>query len=73
MRLLYLNNHGTPCLEKFSGNKISPYATLSHTWGLDSSEVTYLDISEGTATRKAGYTRIRFCGEKAASHNLKYF
>ncbi|KAF2193470.1 HET-domain-containing protein [Zopfia rhizophila CBS 207.26] len=73
MRLLYLDSHGTPFLEKFSGDKIPPYATLSHTWGPAGSEVTYEDVSKGTARRKASYDKIRFCGEKAASHGLKYF
>jgi hypothetical protein len=73
MRLLYLDNHRMPCLEKFSDDKIPPYAILSHTWGPDSSEVTYEDISKGTAKSKAGYNKILFCGGKAASYGLKYF
>jgi hypothetical protein len=61
-------------LENFFGDEIPPYATLSHTWGPKGSEVTYEDIVKGTAAeRKAGYAKIRFCGEKAASHGLKYF
>ena len=74
MRLLYLDAHGKPCLEKFS-DKIPPYAILSHTWGPDGdgSEVTYEDVSKGIAECKVGYNKIRFCGEKAASHGLKYF
>lgn len=74
MRLLYLDEHGTPCLQNFLGDEIPLYATLSHTWGPKGSEVTYEDIVKGTAAeRKAGYAKIRFCGEKAASHGLKYF
>src|SRR5436305_20329 len=73
MRFLYLGNHGIPCLTEFSGDKIPPYAILSHTWRLDGDEVTFKVISEGTATSKAGYTKISFCGEKAASHGLQYF
>jgi hypothetical protein len=74
MRLLYLDDHGTPCLQNFFGDEIPLYAILSHTWGPKGSEVTYEDIVKGTTReRKAGYTKIRFCGEKAASHGLKYF
>jgi hypothetical protein len=73
MRLLYLDNHGTPCLKSVFGDKIPPYAILSHTWGPDGSEVTYEDVSTSTAKSKAGYNKIRFCAEKAASHGLKYF
>jgi hypothetical protein len=73
MRLLYLDNHGIPCLSEFSGDKVPLYAILSHTWRLDGGEVTFKNISEGTATSKAGYTKISLCGGKAASHGLKYF
>jgi hypothetical protein len=73
MHLLYLGIHGIPYLTEFPGGKVPPYAILSHTWSLDGGEVTFKDISEGTATNKAGYTKISFCGEKAASHGLQYF
>jgi len=73
MRLLYLDNHGTPCLTECFDKVSHPYAILSHTWRLDGGEVTFKDIQEGTAESKAGRDKIRFCGEKAASHGLKYF
>ena len=53
MRPLYLDKHGTPCLEKFSSDKTPPYAILSHTWGSDDSEVTYEDVSKCTTKSKA--------------------
>ena len=62
-----------PCLTEFSGDNIPPYAILSHTWRLDGDEVTFKDISEGSAKSKAGYTKISFCGDKAASDGLQYF
>jgi hypothetical protein len=40
---------------------------------MDSKEVTFRDLSEGTGKSKAGYTKIRFCGEQAASDGLQYF
>jgi len=69
MHLLYLDDRRAPYLENFFGDEIPSYATLSHTWGPKGSEVTYEDIVKGTAAeRKAGYAKIRFCREKAASH-----
>jgi hypothetical protein len=73
MRLLYLDSDKSLCIEEFFGNSIPSYAILSHTWGPAGSEVTYRDISQGTGKSKVGYEKIRFCGEKAASHSLKYF
>src|SRR5437762_5021524 len=74
MRLLHLGDGGMPLLTEFSGHKIPhPYAILSHTWRLDGAEVTFKDVLEGTAERKAGYDKIRFCGEQAAHDGLQYF
>jgi len=44
---------------------IPPYAILSHTWGLDTEEVTFKDMTNGTGEVKHGYEKIRFCGEQA--------
>jgi len=44
-----------------------------HTWGDDDQEVTYEDLSRGTEKSKAGYHKIRFCGEQAARDGLQYF
>src|SRR5215469_10524808 len=71
MRLLKLSNHGTLSLTEFFDDKIPPYAILSHTWADD--EVTFKDLSEGTAKSKAGYIKINFCGEQATSDGLQYF
>jgi len=61
-------------LTEFQGDEIPhPYAILSHTWRLDGDEVTFRDILEGTAESKAGYDKIRFCGDQAAYDNLQYF
>jgi len=73
MRLLCLDEHGKPSLTEFLGNKIPPYAALPHTWRPDGGEVTFKDILDGVATNRPGYTKLSFCGEKAASHGLKYF
>lgn len=52
---------------------IPPYAILSHTWGADPDEVTFEDMTNGTGKDKAGYKKIRFCGEQARQDGLQYF
>jgi len=73
MRLLRLNARGKFSLTEFVEDNIPPYAILSHTWGANDEEVTFKDLVEGTGKSKAGYTKIRFCGEQAASNRLQYF
>jgi hypothetical protein len=73
MRLLGLNTHGEFSLTEFVGNDIPQYAILSHTWRAGGEEVTFKDLVEGTGMDKAGYGKIRFCGEQAASDGLQYF
>ena len=64
MRLLGCNNDSEFSLTKdFVGREIPEYAILSHTWGADTEEVTYRDVIDGTGKNKAGYEKIRFCGE----------
>jgi hypothetical protein len=53
----------------FPGN----YAILSHTWGADNAEVTFRDLMDGTGKSKAGYEKIRFCGEQARRDGVQYF
>ncbi|OCK74803.1 HET-domain-containing protein, partial [Lepidopterella palustris CBS 459.81] len=52
---------------------IPPYAILSHTWGDDGTEVTFKSLVDGTGKNKAGYDKIRFCGEQARRDGLQYF
>ncbi|MCJ1288448.1 hypothetical protein MMC26_007806, partial [Xylographa opegraphella] len=73
MRLLQLQNDGGFSLVQFSGNKIPRYAVLSHTWGSDNEEVTFQDITNGTAKNKAGYHKICFCEKQAKQDSLQYF
>lgn len=51
---------------------VPPYAILSHTW-IDGEEVTYDDVLNGTGKHKTGYSKIRFCAERAAHDNLHFF
>lgn len=75
MRLLQVNNDGAISLTKdlVAANAIPPYAILSHTWGADTDEVTFEDMTNSTSQDKSGYEKIRFCGEQAKRDNLQYF
>ena len=52
---------------------IPQYAILSHTWGDESQEVTFEDMMKGSGQCKAGYKKVKFCGEQAARDGLRYF
>ena len=71
MRLLSLSQRGDLAWEEFSQDEIPSYAILSHTWGTE--EITFVELINGHARRKAGFRKVIFCGEQAARDNLKYF
>jgi hypothetical protein len=72
MRLLEFNNDGDFSLATFFAHKIpQKYAILSHTW--EAEEVTFEDLRDGIGMNKAGYKKIRFCGEQARRDGLQYF
>jgi len=72
MRLLERDDTGGVRLtEDLPNNKIPPYAILSHTWGDE--EVSFEDLIDGTGKNKAGYAKIRFCGDQAWRDGLKFF
>jgi Heterokaryon incompatibility protein (HET) len=73
MRLLQCNNGGEFSLTKDFGDNIPRYAILSHTWGTDTEEVTFRNLMDGTGKSKAGYGKIRFCGERAKRNDLRFF
>jgi hypothetical protein len=74
MRLLERNSAGQLSLtEDFIGDDIPKYAILSHTWEADTEEVTYRDLIDRTGKSKAGYGKIRFCGERAKRDGLRFF
>jgi hypothetical protein len=52
---------------------IPPYAILSHTWGADDEEVTFDDLAKSAGKDKAGYKKIRLCGEQAKRDGLQHF
>jgi len=74
MRLLDRKNDSEFSLTKdFVSDDIPRYAILSHTWGVDTEEVTFRDLMDGTGKNKAGYNKIRFCAEQARRDGLQYF
>ena len=73
MRLLEQNNDSRFSLTKDFGDRVPQYAILSHTWGADTEEVTFRDLIDNTGKSKAGYNKIRFCGEQIIRDGLQYF
>ena len=73
MRLLETRGGDLHLTDELHDEEIPPYATLSHTWGHPRDEVTYKDIIERRGQDKAGYEKIKFCGEQAARDGLRYF
>ena len=71
MRLLHYNNKNEFSLTEFFESEVPEYAILSHRW--EAEEATFSDIQSGTGTDKAGYEKIRFCGQQAGLDGLEYF
>jgi hypothetical protein len=63
MRLLKFGSHGEISLTKDFVDNAPHYAILSHTWGVDEDEVTFIDLENGSGTSKAGYAKLQFCGK----------
>jgi Heterokaryon incompatibility protein (HET) len=73
MRLLKRLLTGDLELISFDDDDPPPYAILSHTWGDESQEVTFEEMDKGIGGHKAGFEKIKFCGEQAARDGLRYF
>lgn len=71
IRLLKRSPNGDIKLSSFDDDNTPPYAILSHTW-IEDQEVTYNELVSGIGKNKDGYTKIRFCVEKAAEDGLQY-
>ena len=71
MRLLKRSPGGGFELASFNDGDPPPYAILSHTW-IEDQEVTYSELVAGTCKDKAGYSKIRFCIDRAAEDGLQY-
>ncbi|KAA8613752.1 hypothetical protein PtrSN002B_009906 [Pyrenophora tritici-repentis] len=79
MRLLYIKSDGKlRWTGDKIGDKIPPYAILSHTWK-EGQEVTFADLKDldnavdVDTQRKEGYQKIRFYAQQAKRDNLDYF
>jgi Heterokaryon incompatibility protein (HET) len=72
MRLLRSKPGGDFELSNFNTDDIPPYAILSHTWS-EGGEVTYDELVAGKGRNKAGYAKLRFCGERATKDDVSYF
>ena len=75
MRLLKHSGTGEFSFTKdlVGDDPIPPYAILSHTWGSDTDEATFEDVTNGVGKHKASYTKIQFCGEQAKQDGLQHF
>jgi hypothetical protein len=71
MRFLEGNEDGDYSLTEVLGDILPPYAVLSHRW--EAEEVTFKDLMDGLGKNKAGYEKIRFCGEQARRDGIRYF
>jgi hypothetical protein len=79
MRLLHTASDGTlRWTEDLIGDRIPPYAILSHTWQ-EGQEVTFNDLKNLSkaqvldAESKSGYRKICFCAQQAKRDSLDYF
>jgi hypothetical protein len=79
MRLLHIRNgEGFTWTENLTGERIPPYAILSHTW-TEGQEVTFVDLKELDKVVdvdeqiKEGYRKLRFCAKQAKRDGLDYF
>lgn len=73
MRLLECKANGNLVLRDFAGKNVPAYATLSHTWATDDSEVSFQDLEAGTGKSKAGWKKVNFCAKQAEADGLQYF
>src|ERR1700728_1022808 len=73
MRLLHFGSHGELRLTGNLIEDIPDYAILSHTWGSDEDEVTFEDLGTRSGQNKAGYAKIRFCGQQAQKDGVSHF
>jgi hypothetical protein len=78
MRLLYTADDGRlGWTDDLVGDRIPPYAILSHTW--EAQEVAYKDLQnyrdlkDVDARLKGGYQKIFFCATQAKRDGLDYF
>ncbi|KAI0458483.1 HET-domain-containing protein [Xylaria acuta] len=67
---MHLLNVYTRQLQEFIGDRIPPYAILSHTWGED--EVLFQDLSTPGHKKKPGYQKIEGCCQQAILDGFEF-
>ena len=72
MRLLERISDGELRLTPDLTKDVPSYAILSHTWGADSTEVTFHDMISGTERDKLGFKKIQFCIDQAQRDGLQF-
>jgi hypothetical protein len=73
MRLLKQDSNGELVMEKFRDMEVPAYVILSHTWGPEKDEVTFIDFKEGTWRDKPGSAKLDFCARQAPKDGYIYF
>ncbi|KAK4500999.1 hypothetical protein PRZ48_006805 [Zasmidium cellare] len=73
MRLLQLSEGGELSLTSHETDHVPPYAILSHTWGPTTEELTLQDVEHHRYQDKAGFAKVRFCGDQAKKDGYDYF
>jgi hypothetical protein len=63
MRLLKWKSDNDFSLTRDFIHDIPLYAILSHTWGADTEEITFEDLTDSISKNKVSYNKIRFYGE----------
>lgn len=65
--------HRLSLTDDLSDDQVPSYAILSHTWDDDGDEVTFTDLRQDRGREKAGYKKVRFCGEQARKDRIEHF
>ncbi|KAJ8130068.1 hypothetical protein O1611_g3562 [Lasiodiplodia mahajangana] len=74
MRLIKVDDSGLTLTKEYAhGDKIPPYAILSHTWGHKDDEIYMRDIQDIKFRQKAAYRKLLFCSTRATSDGLQHF
>ncbi|OAQ59955.1 HET domain-containing protein [Pochonia chlamydosporia 170] len=70
MRLI---NTTTRELESFPEDTAPPYAILSHTWGDDADELSYIGMRDGKVDKRSpGWAKLRGCCQRAKLEGIHY-
>jgi hypothetical protein len=73
MHLLERKSNGDFSTTEFIEDKNSSIHYTFAQIGTNSEEITLKELIDGTSKSKAGYNKIRLCGEQARRDGLQYF